>query len=50
QVQRLGLSASQMMQFIAEKFEGRRRSELKDSELVTLLYHLQNVDPKPLPE
>lgn len=45
QVQRLGWSGRQVAQLIAQKFGGRRRSELQDSELLTLLYHLQTVNP-----
>ena len=41
---RLGWSASEANQFIAERFGGRRRSELGDEELVLLLYSLQDVE------
>ena len=44
QLQRLGWNAAQLVQFIAEKFDGRRRAQLRDDELVLLLYHLQSVD------
>lgn len=49
QVQRLGWSSSQISQFIAQKFGGRRRSELQDGDLVTLLYYLQDANIKRLP-
>jgi len=44
QLQRLGWSATQLVQFIAEKFDGRRRAQLSDDELILLLYHLQSVE------
>ena len=43
QVQRLGWTAAQLGQFIAEQFEGRRRAQLRDDELISLLYRLQDV-------
>ncbi|MBD2261049.1 hypothetical protein [Pseudanabaena sp. FACHB-2040] len=41
QVQRLGWTAAQVTNFIAERFGGRRRSQLQDDELIALLYHLR---------
>ncbi|MBD2258324.1 hypothetical protein [Pseudanabaena sp. FACHB-2040] len=41
QVKRLGWTAEQIMHFIAARFEGRRRSQLQDEELITLLYYLR---------
>jgi hypothetical protein len=46
QVQRLGWNASQITQFIADKFGGRRRSELQDNDLMMLLYYLQDVNSR----
>ncbi|MBD0337619.1 MAG: hypothetical protein ICV62_19190 [Cyanobacteria bacterium Co-bin13] len=43
QVQRLGWSAEQITRFIAQRFGGRRRSQLQDDELVLLLYDLTSV-------
>jgi hypothetical protein len=40
-VQALGWSAQQLTDFIAQRFGGRRRSQLYDYELVTVLYYLQ---------
>ena len=40
-VQRLGWSFAQVKSFIAEKFQGKRRSQLSDGEVLELLYHLQ---------
>ncbi|MEO0488046.1 MAG: hypothetical protein AAFZ49_00635 [Cyanobacteria bacterium J06659_2] len=44
QWQRLSWSVSEVSQFIAEQFGGRRRSELGDEELVLLLYYLQDIE------
>jgi hypothetical protein len=43
QVQRLGWTAAQLGQFIAEQFNGKRRAQLRDDELISLLYRLQDV-------
>jgi hypothetical protein len=40
-VQKLGWNAQQLTDFIAQRFGGRRRSQLYDYELVMLLYYLQ---------
>ena len=40
-VQKLGWSANQIQVLIAEKFQGRRRSQLSDDEALELLYNLQ---------
>ena len=40
-VQKLGWSLERVKEFIAEKFQGRRRAELSDDEALTLLYYLQ---------
>lgn len=40
-VQRLGWSTNQVRALIAKKFQGRRRSQLSDEEVLELLYHLQ---------
>jgi hypothetical protein len=40
-VQRLGWHWEQLNAFIAEQFDGRRRSQLRDDELLMLLYYLQ---------
>ncbi len=44
QVQRLGWTAAQLGQFIADQFDGKRRWQLSDDELIALLYRLQAVD------
>jgi hypothetical protein len=44
QLQRLGWSAEQLVQFIAEKFDGKRRAQLSDDELILLLYHLRSIE------
>lgn len=44
QVQRLGWTAAEAQQFIADRFDGRRRLQLKDDELVLLLYYLQDLE------
>lgn len=44
QLQRLGRSAERLVQFSAEKFDGKRRAQLSDDELILLLYYLQSVD------
>jgi hypothetical protein len=44
QLQRLGWSAEQLVQFIAEKFDGKRGAQLSDDELILLLYHLQSIE------
>ena len=41
QVQRLGWTGEQVRSFIAHHFGGRRRSQLLDDELTTLLYYLR---------
>jgi hypothetical protein len=41
QISRLGWSVKQAHQFIADNFQGKRRSQLTDDELVGLLYHLR---------
>jgi hypothetical protein len=41
QVRCLGWDAQQVVQFIAENFEGKRRSQLTDDDLVVLLYRLR---------
>jgi hypothetical protein len=41
QVHQLGWSTQQIVQFIAENFGGKRRSQLTDDELVCLLYRLR---------
>ncbi|HEY9879631.1 MAG TPA: hypothetical protein V6D29_14330, partial [Leptolyngbyaceae cyanobacterium] len=43
QIQRLGWKPAQVINFIADQFNGRRRSQLQDDELTALLYYLQNV-------
>jgi hypothetical protein len=40
-VQRLGWHWEHLNAFIAEQFDGRRRSQLRDDELLMLLYYLQ---------
>ena len=40
-VRKLGWTAQQITDFIAERFQGRRRAHLSDDELLTLLYRLQ---------
>lgn len=40
QIRRLGWTFEQAQQFIAEKFDGRRRSQLSNDELMLLLYYL----------
>jgi hypothetical protein len=47
QVQRLGWSSAQLVQFIADRFGGKRRAQLSDDELVSLLYQLQSLQGKP---
>lgn len=44
QAERLGWTAVQMGQFIADHFEGKRRRQLSDDELMTLLYRLQALE------
>lgn len=44
QLQRLGWGAEQLVQFIAEKFNGKRRAQLRDDELFLLLYYLQSIE------
>ena len=44
QLQRLGWNAAQVVRFIAERFDGKRRSQLTDDELLSLLYQLQGID------
>lgn len=44
QAERLGWTAVQMGQFIADQFEGKRRWQLSDDELMTLLYRLQALE------
>jgi hypothetical protein len=44
QLQRLGWNAAQLVQFIADRFDGKRRAQLSDDELVSLLYQLQTLD------
>jgi hypothetical protein len=44
QLQRLGWNAERLVQFIAEKFDGKRRAQLSDDELIMLLYHLQSIE------
>jgi hypothetical protein len=44
QVQRLGWTAAQLGQFIADQFNGKRRWQLSDDELIALLYRLQAVE------
>ncbi|MBD2122364.1 hypothetical protein [Trichocoleus sp. FACHB-262] len=41
QVKRLGWTVEQAHQFISDHFQGKRRSQLTDDELVCLLYHLR---------
>ena len=41
QVKRLGWGVREVQQFIADRFGGRRRAELRDDELSLLLYHLR---------
>lgn len=41
QFRRLGWEAQQIVQFIAENFNGKRRSQLSDDDLVALLYRLR---------
>ncbi|HEY9881660.1 MAG TPA: hypothetical protein V6D29_24630 [Leptolyngbyaceae cyanobacterium] len=43
QVRRLGWAGQQICQFIAEKFAGRRRSQLQDDDLMLLLYYLEDI-------
>lgn len=43
QAERLGWTAVQTGQFIADQFEGKRRWQLSDDELMTLLYRLQGL-------
>ena len=40
-VQKLGWSIDEICEFVAEKFQGKRRAQLSDEELVSLLYHLR---------
>ncbi|MEM8502236.1 MAG: hypothetical protein AAF716_03680 [Cyanobacteria bacterium P01_D01_bin.1] len=40
-VQKLGWSIEQVKELVAEKFQGRRRSQLSDDEAFELLYYLQ---------
>lgn len=40
-VQRLSWSTQEIVSFIAERFQGRRRAQLSDEELLPLLYYLQ---------
>ncbi len=40
-VQKLSWSAQEIVSFIAERFQGRRRAQLSDDELLPLLYYLQ---------
>lgn len=44
QAERLGWTAVQMGQFMADQFEGKRRWQLSDDELMTLLYRLQGLE------
>ena len=44
QIRSLGWSGEVIRQFIADRFEGRRWSELADDERLLLLYHLRVVD------
>jgi hypothetical protein len=44
QAERLGWTAVQMGQFISDQFEGKRRWQLSDDELMTLLYRLQALE------
>ena len=44
QVRRLSWSMKKVVAFIAERFNGKRRSQLDDEELFTLLYYLQSAD------
>lgn len=44
QAERLGWTAIQMGQFIADQFEGKRRWQLSNDELMTLLYRLQALE------
>ncbi|MEB3290407.1 MAG: hypothetical protein VKI82_10860 [Leptolyngbya sp.] len=44
QAERLGWTAVQMGQFIADQFEGKRRWQLSDDELMTLMYRLQALE------
>ncbi|PSN19690.1 hypothetical protein C7271_05945, partial [filamentous cyanobacterium CCP5] len=44
QLQRLGWNVAQLVQFIAERFNGKRRAQLSDDELVSLLYQLQALE------
>ena len=41
QVKCLGWGVSEVQQFIADRFSGRRRAQSKDDELLLLLYHLR---------
>ena len=43
QVQRLGWDKEEASQFVAERFNGKRRSRLDDEELIMLLYLLQDL-------
>ncbi|MEM8806849.1 MAG: hypothetical protein AAGF01_12550 [Cyanobacteria bacterium P01_G01_bin.38] len=43
-VRSLGWSMEQASEFIAERFDGRRRSQLSDDELILLLYYLQDLE------
>ena len=40
-IRKLNWSTQRAVDFIAEKFQGRRRSQLQDDELLDLLYHLR---------
>ena len=44
QLQRLGWNAAHLVQFIADRFNGKRRAQLSDDELVSLLYQLQALE------
>ena len=44
QLQRLGWDVAQLVQFIADRFDGKRRAQLSDDELVSLLYQLQTLE------
>ncbi|MEP0873853.1 hypothetical protein NDA01_29530 [Trichocoleus desertorum AS-A10] len=41
QIVRLGWTVEQAHQFIADNFQGKRRSQLTDDELIGLLYQLR---------
>jgi hypothetical protein len=45
QFRRLGWDPQQVVQFIAEHFNGKRRSQLSDDDLVALLYRLRTRSP-----